>query len=112
MPTFNGKYEPPEPIIRHRRLWLELVRASLSVAELPRYARKLISLYARFLAVRTVPTADEASMAISELLDQLRDAAHAEGGRYPDDGPYLRAARHLQRADRLGRDELERDADP
>ena len=112
MPTFHGTYEPPEPIIRHRRLWLELVRASLPVAELPRYARNLISLYARFLDVRAVPTAYEFSTEIGELLDQLRDAAHNEPGRYPDDGPYLRAVRHLQRAEQLGRDELAGDDDP
>ncbi len=101
MPTFYGKYETPATIAKQRQLWLELVKASLPPADLPGYTRALQSLFIRFLDKRTAPSHDEILAVTGELLDELRDAALDEEGRYTDDGRYLTAARHLQRAQRL-----------
>lgn len=112
MPTFYGKYEPPPAVARHRRLWLALMRAALPVSDQPQYARALIGLWVRFLDEGAVPSFEEFSTVTERLLDQLRDAAHDEHGRSVDDGRYLHAARQLQLAERLARDELASNDDP
>lgn len=109
MPTFSGKYEPPPAVARHRKLWLALVAAGLPAADLPRYSRALISLWVRFFDERALPSFDEFSTVTGQLLDELRDAAYDEHGRYVDDGRYLRAARLLRAAEALARDELKSD---
>ncbi len=108
MPTFFGKYEAAPAVAKYQELWLELVRANLPASDLPRYARELQSLFARFLDERTAPSLEEVLTVTGELLDDLRDASHDADGRYVDDGHYLQAARHLQHAQRLAHEEQAR----
>ena len=106
---FYGEYETPPGLTRHRWLWLALFDAQLPVTDVRAYHRKLMSLIASFLAIKTIPTWEEFHAITCDLHDLLRDAAYDSGGRNIDDGRLARAAACLRRAAALAEVELARD---
>lgn len=106
---FYGDYETPPGVARHHWLWLALFDALLPVSDVRSYHRSLMSLIARFLAVKTIPTWEEFYEITCDLHDVLRDAAYDDAGRNIDDGRLARAAACLRRAAALAESELARD---
>ena len=109
MPTLYGEYETPPGLARHRWLWLALFDALLPVTEVRDYHRKLMSLIASFLAVKTIPTWEGFHAITCDLHELLRDAAYNDAGRNIDDGRLARAAACLRRAAAIAEGELVRD---
>ena len=109
MPMFYGDYETPPGLARHSWLWLALFDALLPVRDVRAYHRKLMSLIASFLAVKTIPTFEEFHEVTCDLHDLLKEAAYDREGRNIDDGRLADAAACLRRAAALAESELARD---
>ena len=97
-------------IAAHRLAWCALGRARLNGAMMPsaEYERALNSLMARFLAARSVPSADEFAAGVQRCLDELR-RAEVPGILVPveRDDVWKRAARWLVDANDYARVSLD-----